>query len=304
MPKQIWKYVVVTSAFLSLGPFMIFAQGLPGASTATSTPQAASASATASVSSPHYDVASIRQNLAPEPHWRMNFTDNGVSAKDVTLLYAIQEAYGIYDDQLWINVPKWIEEKRFDIEAKYDAEKYPHPTPEQRQAMLQQLLADRFQLSVHREQREFPIYALQLTKNGPKFYPTKPEDIQVGSVSGQIMCHVTRSRPGNLAMQGCTMDQFAKDLTGWTRRELGRTIVDRTGLDTTGPNAHYDLSVTWTRQTAPATNSPAPAANNLDAEAGPTIFTALQEQLGLTLKSDKAPLPTIVIDHVEMPTEN
>ena len=222
----------------------------------------------------------------------MNFTDNGVSAKDVTLFYAIKEAYEAYDDQLWINIPDWIKEKRFDIDAKYDVEKYPDITRKQRQAMLQQLLADRFQLVLHPEQREFPIYALQLAKNGPKFSETKPEEARISAKYGQIMCSNLRSSPGSMEMKGCTMEQFAGSLTAWTRRDLGRTIVDRTGQ-----SGHYNLSLNWARQTAPSSDS-------LDATAGPTVFTALQEQLGLILKSEKAQLPVFVIDHVEMPTEN
>jgi uncharacterized protein (TIGR03435 family) len=221
----------------------------------------------------------------------MSFTDDGVSAKDVTLLYAIEEAYGLYDEQLWSNLPPWIKETRFDIEAKYDVEKYPQITLEQRRAMLQQLLAERLKLAVHHEQREFPLYMLAIAKGGPKFEETKPEDVHISSTYGP-MCQVLRSKMGLIEMKGCSMAQLAHNLTGWTRNDLGRTIVDRTGL-----TGRYSFSLNWTPDSAPPPNS-------LDAGGGPSIFTAVQEQLGLLLRPERGPLDTIVVDHVEMPTEN
>jgi uncharacterized protein (TIGR03435 family) len=284
------RYVVFGAACVCLGASTISAQVAPPSSTPTSAP------GTASVSAPHYEVASIRQNLAPEPRWRMNFTDNGVSAKDVTLFYAIKEAYEAYDDQLWINIPDWIKEKRFDIEARYDVEKYPHPTLKDRQPMLQQLLPDRFHLAIHHELKEFSVFALEIGKNGSKFTGTKPEDIRPSEIYG-AMCMNTKSLPGTIGMEGCAMQQFADSLTGWTRSELGREILDRTGLP-----GRYTMSLTWSRQTSGPSNPS--VADTPETPTGPSVFTALQEQLGLTLKPAKAPLDTLVVDHVEMPTEN
>jgi uncharacterized protein (TIGR03435 family) len=259
---------------------------------AQSTPANPSSAATSpSGPAPQFEVASIRQNLTPVPRWRMHFTGDGVSAMDVTLFYAIEEAYGLYDDQFWSGVLPWTREKRFDIEAKYDVEKYPNLTGEQRKAMLQQLLADRFHLAVHRESKEFPIYTLEIAKGGPKFTETKPEDLTVSPVYG-VMCHLGRMKTGPLEMKGCTTDGLAKALTAYASNDLGRTIVDRTGL-----TGHYNFTVNWSTDVAPA-------ANTLDAGSGPSIFTAVQEQLGLVLKAGKGSLETIVIDHVEMPTEN
>jgi uncharacterized protein (TIGR03435 family) len=285
--EEIRKCAVFAAAFLGLGFSMMFAQRAPA--TSNSARQAVPDSA--SEFPPRFDVASVRQNLTPEPRWRMSFTHDGVSAKDVTLFYAIEEAYGLYDEQLWSGIPPWIQEKRFDIEAKYDVEKYPHIGLEQRRAMLQQLLADRFKLAVHREQKEFPIYALELAKGGPKFGETKPEDVHISSTYGP-MCQVLRSKMGSIEMKGCSMAQLARNLTGSTRDDLGRAIVDRTGL-----TGLYSFSLNWTPDTAPPSNT-------LNAGGGPSIFTAVQEQLGLLLRSEKGPLETIVIDHVEMPTEN
>jgi uncharacterized protein (TIGR03435 family) len=261
------------------GTCFVLSASLAFAQTATAPPQ-----------SPTFEVASIRQNIDPNHSWRMNFTPNGVSALDVTLQYAIHEAYGLYDDRLWSGGPSWLTERRFDIEAKYDTVQYPHPTLVQRQAMLQQLLAERFKLAVHHESNEFPLYALVVAKNGPKFQESKPDELHPNKVYGSI-CHVTRSRPGILGLEGCTMVDLARLLTGWTHHDLGRTIVDHTGL-----TARYTLLLQWTPE-----NASQPAAQDTE---GPFLFTALKEQLGLELKATTGPLDTIVIDHVEMPSEN
>jgi uncharacterized protein (TIGR03435 family) len=288
---NVWEPIrecsVLGAAFLGLGCSMMFAQSAPVRS--TSSPAAVPDSASAL--GPRFDVASVRQNLTPEPRWRMSFTDDGVSAKDVTLFYAIEEAYGLYDEQFWSGIPPWITQKRFDIEAKYDVEKYPHIALEQRRAMLQQLLAERFKLVVHHQPKEFPLYALRIAKGGPRFEETKPEDLKISSAYGP-MCQVLRSKMGLTEMKGCSMAQLAQNLTGWTRNDLGRTIVDHTGLA-----GRYNFSLNWTPDTTPPPNS-------LDGGGGPSIFTAVQEQLGLLLRPEQGPLDTIVIDHVEMPTGN
>ena len=245
----------------------------------------------AAAAGPTFEVASIRQNMNPNPRWHMFFTADGLNAVDVTLQYAIREAYGVYDDRLWSGGPPWLNERRFDIQAKFDVSKYPNLTREQRQAMLRQLLADRFKLVVHHESREFPLYDLLVAKNRPKFVETKPGDIQYNRLDGGAVCVVTRSRMGSLGLRGCTMTDLAQMLTGWTQSDLGRIIEDRTGLP-----GRYTLALQWTPENVPVAA--------IQKYSGPSIFTALKEQLGLELKATKGPLDTIVIDHVEMPTPN
>src|SRR6202008_1650899 len=110
--EQQRKCSVLAAAFFVLGCSMMFAQSADSGFALR----------------PRFDVASVRQNLTPEPRWRMSFTDDGVSGEDITLLYVVQESYGLYDEQLWSGIPQWIKETRFDIEAKYDVEKYPQIT--------------------------------------------------------------------------------------------------------------------------------------------------------------------------------
>jgi uncharacterized protein (TIGR03435 family) len=245
-------------------------------------------------STPTFEVASIRQNMNPNPAWSLNFTNDGVHAKDVTLLWALHEAYGIYDSDQWSGGPAWLDKARFDIEAKYDVSKYPNLTREQRQAMLQQLLADRFKVVVHHQAKEFPLYALVVAKDGPKFEETKPEDLRKSPVYG-VIC-IGGGHRGTIEMQGCTMKQFAFHLGGSGRFDLGRKVVDQTGL-----TGYYSIALHWAPVDTANPSSNEPSAPE---PSGPSIFTAVKEQLGLELKPTKGPLDTIVIDHAEMPTEN
>ena len=215
---------------------MLLAQNTAATTSASAKAQAEHANDTTF----RYDVASIRQNLSPQPRWRMNFTDDGVSAKDVTLFYVIKEAYGFYDDELWSAVPPWTTHVRFDIEAKYDVGKYPHLNLDQRDSMLQQLLADRFKLLLHHEKKEFSVYTLQIAKSGPKFTETKAEDQLVSPTRGP-MCQVLKAKTGSIELKGCSMEQLAGHLTGSARSDLGRSIVDRTGL-----SGRYSLTLNWT----------------------------------------------------------
>lgn len=225
----------------------------------------------------------------------MYFTADGVHAMDVTLLWAMQEAYGVFDLELFSGGPAWIDEKRFDIEAKYDVEKYPNLTREQRQLMLQQLLAERFKLVVHHEAKEFPLYALVPAKGGPKLEETKPDQIQQSRLGGPV-CVVTAAGRGTLGLRGCTSSDLARILYGAAKRDLGRKVVDQTEL-----TGRYTVDLHWAPVEMSTTSTPAPAITDAG---GPSIFTAVKEQLGLELKPIKGPLDTIVIDRAEMPTEN
>jgi uncharacterized protein (TIGR03435 family) len=150
--------------------------------------------------------------------------------------------------------------------------------------MMQRLLADKFKLAVHNETRELPVYALVLAKGGMKFQAAKDPNSGVRS-SG---------RTGQLKGQGVTMADLAKALTRTLQTELGRVVIDQTNL-----TGKYDLTLKWT----PSMGSP-PMLNGQPDTSAPDIFTAVQEQLGLKLESTKAPVPVLVVDHAELPSEN
>jgi uncharacterized protein (TIGR03435 family) len=157
--------------------------------------------------------------------------------------------------------------------------------------MLQQMLADRCKLVVHHEPKEFPLYAMVIARNGPELSETKPENMNSQSLY-RSSCLVTgASRPNHLEMQGCTTGEFASILFDHARLDLNRNVIDQTGL-----SGRCDISLHWTPE-GPA------LAEELNPD-GPPIFSALEEQPGFNLKPTKGNLDTIVVGHIEIPSEN
>jgi uncharacterized protein (TIGR03435 family) len=230
-----------------------------------------------------FDVVTIK------PHgqgagWRLQPTPDGYTAANVSLLKLVQEAYGIFDPKLITGGPSWIDKDKFDLEAKFDPSEIPNAkdlTYRQRADMLRPLLADRFHLKVHFETKDFPAYNLVIAKGGLKFQQTKQDTIDGKGIG--ITC--THLRGG--AVEGCSMANLADSL----RYPTGRTVIDKTGL-----TGLYDYpTLVYSTDNTPA-NSPAAAY--------PSIFTAVQEQLGLKLEPSTAPLDILVIDSAEPPTPN
>jgi uncharacterized protein (TIGR03435 family) len=160
--------------------------------------------------------------------------------------------------------PNWIDSERFDVLAQAPN----NSDPRDLNPMLQALLEDRFKLGFHRETRETTIYALVLAKNGRK--------IQKSAPNAQ---YSMRMGPGGMSATKMSIHNFADTLSGYTRRG----VIDKTGLE-----GDFDFEFDWSPQDP---NSP-------------SIFTALQEQLGLKLEAEKGPLEFLIIDHVERPSEN
>jgi uncharacterized protein (TIGR03435 family) len=202
------------------------------------------------------------------------------------------DAYAVPGPQI-LGGPNWIASDRFDIEDKVDdavvAEMAKLGRDQRNQTerqLVQQLLADRFKLAVHFETKELPVYALVVAKGGPKLTASKEPDKGTS----------TSSNNGRLTAKGMTMENLAQRLTQNLARELGRVVIDKTGIE-----GKYDLDLTW----SPENNSAAMAnASNEASSAGPSILTALQEQLGLKLESTRAKVEALVIDHIEQPSEN
>lgn len=174
-----------------------------------------------------------------------------------------------------------------------------------RQRMLQALLAERFKLLAHRETKELPVYALVVAKNGPKFEEAKPGDRYPDGIKapdGRPGAGMMFTNRGQVTGQGLPIANLVRQLS----LELGRTVVDTTGLTGT-----YDFTLKWTPDESQGRmfkraeggqqrTDPAPSSES----SGPSIFTALQEQLGLKLEAQKGPVEILVIDYVERPTAN
>lgn len=239
---------------------------------------------------PTFEAATVKINKSGSSGSHTDFGHGRYSATNIALKNLMHySAYGVPEPRI-LGGPKWLDSERFDIEAKVDSSVVdqmrtlsPEQSKLQRQAMFQQLLADRFKLSVHWETRELPVYALVVAKNGPK--------LQVSTKPGSG----TSSGNGLFTAEGMTLVEISQSLTQELATELGRVVIDKTGLA-----GRYDVTLKWT----PETNG-APADNGTeDSSNGPSIFTALQEQLGLKLESTKGPVQVLVIDHIEMPSEN
>jgi uncharacterized protein (TIGR03435 family) len=153
---------------------------------------------------------------------------------------------------------------------------------EQRRAMLRPLVTERFQLKTHTESRILPVYELVVAKGGPK---CKLSDDQTKLGWGDIGLYYNRS---DIRLEGraLPMAHLAKTLAD----QVHRTVIDKTAL-----TGNYDLTLQWTPDDAPAST---------DADSVPSIYTAVQEQLGLKLQPAKAPVEVLVVDHAAMPSEN
>jgi uncharacterized protein (TIGR03435 family) len=236
---------------------------------------------------PAFEVVSIKPAKPNTLGSSSGFQGGTFIASNTTLSKLIQyEAYGIPGPRI-IGIPPSLSSAAFDIEAKVYPSSYQSTQAVARgqdsvqMQMVQQLLADRFKLTVHSEMRELPIYALVVAKGGAKLRVAK--DANHGP---QVM-----ARKGHLEAQDVTTGDLVNSLTRVLSNELGRIVVDRTNL--TGA---YDLILDWT----PDTNSPGGEADT----SAPSIFTAVQEQLGLKLESIKGPVSVLIVDHAEMPSPN
>jgi uncharacterized protein (TIGR03435 family) len=246
-----------------------------------------------------YEVAAIHPS-APGLSGSHISSDNGsFQAGNVTLKALVQQAYDLPPMRILAG-PSWFATAHFDIAAKPDdavTESLRHLKGREEalaeQHMLQALLADRFQLKTHSESRAQPIYAMVVAKRGPKLRPTQAQGT---SVNG---------RYGQLTVKGGdnTMAVLADALS----RNLGRVVVDKTGIE-----GRYELTLTWSPDELAGARPGASAKggdNTIKSApppdpSAPSIFTAVQEQLGLKLLSRKGPVEMLVIDHAEMPSEN
>jgi uncharacterized protein (TIGR03435 family) len=250
------------------------------------------APAASSIQPPSFDVISVKPNKSSLGAYGLvitEFTADGFRGANVPVHSLLLQAYGLHEGEI-IGEPAWASSEVFDIEAKVagpDVAAFSKLDSDQRQAMLQQVLAERFKLATHRETRDLPVYALSVAKGGPRLKesaidPSVPASARRG---GGV-----RMSMGMISANECTIPYFLSMLS----RQLGRTILDRTGL-----TGNYDFTLRWMPD-----NGTTAASDGAQADALPSIFTALQEQLGLKLESTKAPASVLVIDHLEKPSEN
>jgi uncharacterized protein (TIGR03435 family) len=242
---------------------------------------------------PVFEVSTVKVNRSGDSGSESSFSNGRFTATNVTLKNLMEySAFGLPGARI-VGGPKWIDSERFDIEAKVDsaaAAAIEKLSREQGRiashAMFQRLLTDRFKLTTHWETREMPVYALVVAKNGPRLQKAARPDAGAD----------TSASTGRLTANEITMDGLARTLTQEMADELGRVVVDRTGIQ-----GKYDVKLRWT----PATESGSGSADNGTApDTGPSLFTAIQEQLGLKLESSKGPVEVLIVDHAEEPSGN
>jgi uncharacterized protein (TIGR03435 family) len=248
------------------------------------TPALAAAVAAALLAQPpaaKFEVASVKDSAPNQRGYSIAPAGGGMKARNCPLSTVIQEAYAIQPFQLSAG-PSWIRTARYDIDAKAgDAQ----AARGQLRAMLQSLLADRFQLAVHRETRELPVYSLTIAKGGPKLTP----------VPNPPAAHGVDFRNGGTLILGraATMQELAEALSF----RVERSVTDHTGLD-----GRYDFRIEFTPDEAvPRFGEEHAPLGDVD---GSSLFTALQEQAGLRLESSRGPVPILVVDRVARPSAN
>jgi uncharacterized protein (TIGR03435 family) len=230
----------------------------------------------ATTSAPTFEVASVKVNTSGESATSENFENGRLPLLNIPMKVIVARAYQVTNDR--IAGPDWLDFDRFDIIAK----SAPDTTGDTMWLMRQNLLADRFHLTIHHEQTAVPVYALVAAKTGPKFKEASadsPEKVTCSRPDSQVTCR----------NQKTTMAQLAQNLPRW----VSRNFFDLPVLDRTELHGVYDFSLTWS-----LTNRP-------DDPADVSLFDAIEDQLGLKLERQKVPVDRIVIDHLErVPTEN
>jgi uncharacterized protein (TIGR03435 family) len=240
-----------------------------------------------------FDVISVKPNHSGATGESMRMNRDGFTATNIEVHDLLLQAFELQEDQQLAGDPKWTSSDRWDIEARIGAEDIDALAKmnfRDHLVMFQQIMVERFGLRFHHETRELSVYALVVAKNGTKMTASTLRPNDSAGIQGEP--GVLSPGRGKETGRGTTMKFLAEDLS----LQLGREVVDHTGL-----TGRYDFTLTWTPDNgASATGGSAPSGENQ----GPSLFTAVQEQLGLKLQPVKAPVDVVVIDHLEKPGEN
>jgi uncharacterized protein (TIGR03435 family) len=233
---------------------------------------------------PVFEVAAIKLSR-PDTGRGGRVQGGNVSLLRLTLADLLTFVYDVHAHQI-IGAPAWTTTEKYDVTAK--AEGDGTPTQEQLKVMLRKLLADRFQLALHKEQRELPVYTLNVAKGGIKISKNDPKNETTG---------VIPRGPGSVLLNNVTMDDFC--------RMLQTLALDRPVVNQTGVSGKYDFSLVWTpEQLLNAPPNPNALAPSDRGDALPDLYTAIQQQLGLKIDATKMGIEVLVIDKVEKPSEN
>ncbi|WP_263417172.1 TIGR03435 family protein [Terriglobus albidus] len=242
-----------------------------------------------------FEVVVIKPTEPGAMGYSLNFGEGKMKVHNMPIKNLIKFAYDLKSDSQLLNAPSWVNTDPYEIDAK---EEEAESAALQKMAMegrnetmrelVRQMLVERFHLETTPQTVEVPIYALVVAKGGAKVTPTPPP------APGEQRNRGWRGHgPGEAEGSSITMDLVARVISNMPEAD-GRVVVDKTNMP-----GQYDWKLHWAPQSNSAAGTSTPAS-----EAGPTLFTALQEQLGLKLESQKGTVPAIAINHIERPTEN
>ncbi|MGA7341935.1 MAG: TIGR03435 family protein [Terracidiphilus sp.] len=296
-----WTPCVLTVAWAAVAALALSAQ------TALDAGKTAAQQQIAAAPLPAFEVVSIKPNKSGSMMSRIMMTPDGISVTGVPPQMLLREAFGVSIDRL-VGGPGWMTSDRFDIDAKVapeDAPKLKALSGPQRWAMFIPVFEDRFGLKFHHESRNLTQYVLVVSKSGLKMKEATPGNSYPDGVhppSGGGGAGLMRMQPGELTGQAVPIGILVRQLSF----TLGSTVVDQTGV-----TGKYDLDLKWTPDVgsgsmpaAPDGGQPGAATPPVPDGSGPSLFTALEEQLGLKLEARKVPADVIVIDHIDQPSPN
>jgi uncharacterized protein (TIGR03435 family) len=228
-----------------------------------------------------FEVASVKPHPGLVPRIDISTSGTRLTAEAQTVLGLIMYAYNLRNDQVSRTTPLLtLDDTMYDVVA--NAEGEGTPTKGEFRQMMQSLLADRFKLSVHRERKELPVYALVVGKSGPKLKESAPD--------ADPQTHTGISGRNNVeTMPKATMESLVQEISN-------AAFLDRPVLDKTGLTGAYNIKLTYTPENR-ISRGPEP---DLDV----SIFTVVQDQLGLRLVQQKAEVEILVVDRVEKPSAN
>lgn len=236
---------------------------------------------------PAFEVATIKPTKPDEQRTFLIWRGDQMQVANFSLNDLIKFACDLQDKQI-VGAPDWMNTDKFDIEAKPDTPG--QPSGPQLKEMVQKLLADRFALKFHNDQREMNAYVLTVGKDGPKM---KQNTDNPNGLPGLFFGPI-----GTLHVMNATMQNFTSLMQS--------TVLDRPVVDKTGLTGRWDFTLKWTPDESQFTSVgwkvPAPAADGADAP--PPLFTAMQEQLDMKLEAQKTQVPVLVIDHIDHPSPN
>lgn len=229
---------------------------------------------------PDWDVVAVKPDDPYSTETGFWIHERGLEIKGKTAEQLLLYGYGLHESQA-LNAPEWMRTERWYIKGVAGVPG--QPNREQMGSLVRKLLAERFGLVVHHEQREMRVFALAVAKGGPKMTPSADDP--------NAQMHENDSQSGGQATMRVKNVSMG-ELTGM----LMRMFLDRPVVDQTGLTRRYDFELKWTQD-----ETRVPAA---DADAPPGLFTAIQEQIGLKLEPTKGPADVLLVDHVEKPSAN